>query len=58
MSKFIVLHFYKSGKVLALDAQRIIGLQETDTGTIVSVKDKSIHTVKEDVDFILSLIEN
>ena len=58
MSKFIVLHFYKSGKVLALDAERIVGLQETDTGTIVSIEDKSIHTVKEDVDFILSLIED
>lgn len=58
MSKFIVLYFYKSGKMLALDAERIVGLQETDTGTVVSVEDKSVHTVREDVDIILSLIEN
>lgn len=58
MSKFIVLHFYKSGKMLALDAERIVGLQETDAGTVVSVEDKSVHTVREDVDTILSLIEN
>lgn len=58
MSKFIVLHFYKSGKMLALDAERIVGLQETDTGTVVSVEDKSVHTVREDVDAILSLIES